>query len=489
MTLWLAFHKNEPLSLDSFLQLRWPEIIKNLPSNDTLVLTELLSDSRPAELSSVDQMMAHYQNFDRVELQNLLRFSRTCLPGLPSPQGQDLQKAWLWINFTCGLKKFPNLFFKKPPFLFPSGQSYVQLAEDLKFDFSGYLTSEEIKSLKSISEILAISPMGHDLNLQQISGLINGEDLLLGENFIYLKLANHSESSKGRIYARVPQSKWNEIMESEYFIFTDLFSQNCQQVLSNGCWIAHRKAEEVNQVFYLTLILILDAGVFITGLVFFMIDRRRRQKLKENQRFNLQMLTHELRTPVTTLGIQLENIRVDFDQLSSQQQINFLKMSQEVQRLKNSMQMSYAYLQTDAVSENKLKINLETVEINSFLKSFADENLTLVIPEQKIQILAERNWLQLCLRNLIKNAQEHGQPPVQITLTVVGTDTLIEVSDQGTIQQTHLDSLTSPFQKSESSHGLGLGLSIIRQVLTVMQGQMLIQRNPTRFTLLFRRAR
>ena len=492
ITLWLVLQKNEPLSLEFFLQQRWPVISQKLPLTDTLDLTSLVSDSRPAELSAVDLLLAHYQKFDRQELQNLFALSQSCtqkntLKNGP-PKNPELQKSWLWILYTCTQKKLPKDFFKKPPFTFPSGQSYVQLAENLKFDFSGYLSSEEIKSFKSISEMMTVTSVGTDLNLQQINGFINGEDILLGENFVYLKQSNDRESTRVRIYGRTPRKQWFESMDSEAFIFTDLTTESCQQSTSNGCWITNRNAQKQNRRFYLGLVLILDAAILITAVIFFILDRRHRKRQKENQRFTLQMLTHELRTPVTTLALQLENIRRGFDDLNQQQQINFLNMSQEVARLKNSMQMSYAYLQTDAVSENKMKISFEKIDLNSFLKDLTDETIILDLPLESIKINAEVNWLRLCLNNLIKNALDHGTPPVKISLFLKAQDVAIEVSDTGAIQQTDLTQLTQPFEKSGKSTGLGLGLSIIRQVLDEMQGRLHIQRDPTRFTLLFRRA-
>ena len=365
----------------------------------------------------------------------------------------------------------------------------MQLALEMGFNFSSYLSTKEVQNYQSLLEIILVHKPDFDLNMQQLKGLIAAEEFIVGDKFIYLRRKNASDTPGSKIYEKMDKMDWQNILPAQEYKFEESNSSLCLQKVTNGCWTANKTS---SNRFYRWAFLFLDGLLLVTFVGFFLIDKKRGKKQKENQRFTLQMLTHELRTPVTTLGLQLENIRADFDQLSPKQQLGFLNMTREMDRLKTSIQMSYAYLQTDEINNKKMRIQFEKIELGSFLKDvianleFGPVQLIHSMDEP-VFINAEKFWLSTCLTNLIRNAFDHGKPPVQIKLWIKDGKAIIEVQDAGEISGETLDHVGEPFRKKENSKGLGLGLSIVYQIVNAMGGELQSQRAPTRFSLIFRR--
>ncbi len=489
LTLWLNHRENNPLSLDQYLQQKLPQTVEGLNFEGNIDFGTYFSESRPAELNNVDRFLPHYHDYEYSELKILFDYSNNCLKGPKNKIFSELQKTFTWISYTCQKNKLPKDFFRKPPYLSPSGKSFVQLALETGFDFTSYLTPKEVQNYQSLLENILVHQPAFDLNLQQLKGIISAEDFIAGEQFVYIKRKNLTDSPSSKVYEKIGITEWRKILSSQEYKFEQSNTSLCLQKVTNGCWTVNKTSS--NRL-YRWAVLFLDGLLFITFLVFFLVDKGRRKGQKENQRFTLQMLTHELRTPVTTLALQLENIRADFDQLNPNQQIGFLNMTREIDRLKNSMQMSYAYLQTDQINNGKMRIQFEKIELNSFLDEFVTNQdfgpvqLVRTVAEP-IFIKAEKVWLSMCLTNLLRNAFLHGKPPVQIKLWIHPDYADIEVQDAGEISTENLDRIGEPFRKTENSKGLGLGLSIIRQIMTEMNGELQAQRGPTRFSLVFRR--
>lgn len=491
LTLWLNYKENNPLSLDLYLQQKLPQTVEMAERKDIIDFGPNFSEARPAELNNVDLFLPHYHDYEYSELKKLFDYSNNCLKAPKSNILGDLQKTFTWIDYTCQKRKLPKDFFRTPPYLSPSGKSFVRLALETGFDFNSYLTPKEVKNFQSLLENILVHQPNFDLNLQQLKGLMSAEDFLAGERFVYIKRKNVVDTPSAKVYVKLESKDWLQILSSQEYKFEQSNSSLCLQKVINGCWTTNKTS---SNRFYRWTVFFLDGLLFITFLFFFLVDKKRRKRQKESHRFTLQMLTHELRTPVTTLALQLENIRADFDQLNPKQQVGFLNMTREMDRLKNSMQMSYAYLQTDHINNGKIRIQFERIELNQFLKDFTQREefgpVELVgRTEQPVYIQAESFWLSTCLTNLVRNAFDHGKPPVQIKLSTIGDYVHIEVQDRGELSLETLKHIGEPFRKSEGSKGLGLGLSIIHQIMHEMNGELRTQRGPTRFLLVFRRSK
>jgi len=204
-----------------------------------------------------------------------------------------------------------------------------------------------------------------------------------------------------------------------------------------------------------------------------------RRRLQQRQRFIVQMLTHELRTPISQLGNVVEHFRRDFDSLSPDAQAGFGELADSVQRMRQMAEASRHYLAGDGIRdvlEAPVKITLSDwlwhiAEAHPGLTFCLDSDLEVELPLY---------WSSLCLNNLLDNAFRHGKPPVRLCASCRNGRLILEISDGGDLRVKALPQLR---RELSSRAGMGLGLSIVQRVTRRLGGKLTLSGPPTTFTL------
>jgi len=84
--------------------------------------------------------------------------------------------------------------------------------------------------------------------------------------------------------------------------------------------------------------------------------------------------------------------------------------------------------------------------------------------------------------NLVDNALKHGALPVQVRLVAEGDQVQLTVVDAGPgLPAEGAERLMEAFARGDASRqlpGFGLGLAIIQQIVTRLQGRLLFQHDP-----------
>lgn len=431
----------------------------------TAPVTDIIRSRISAELNQVDLFLPHYTQYDENEIFQLNKYAETCQLQLFTPLPKTaLSKAWKWHQALCQNKDPHESFYTIPPFIHPSGQSFVKLALQNKSLKPGQFF--EALTLKEYFELsLKLNPLG----LHQTSLLKDQASFVLTDQFIFLPKEADDQSL---VYEAFLVSDWKNFIADKPFAFVTSplpEEPQCLDQTEQGCWIekVSPATRLIQALSALAVFLLISAiGIFI----FYRQKNFRLKKLEnEKRKFTLQLLTHELRTPSASLTFLIENMRPDFDLLPENQKENFIKICNEISRLQNMTRTSYQYLQTDDISEN-LKMNLfkkDGLEYARDLNEKFGNKIQLEINCHTLFLTFDWFWLDLCLQNLIRNAFEHGKG--QVTLRIEATTDLLSLSvlDEGKIQISEAD-LFEPFKKNHTSKGLGLGLSIVRQILTTL---------------------
>ncbi|WP_434647397.1 ATP-binding protein [Pseudomonas sp. D1-2] len=203
----------------------------------------------------------------------------------------------------------------------------------------------------------------------------------------------------------------------------------------------------------------------------------------------LSRMSHELRTPLNSiLGFaQL----LDMDSIAGQrpQVSHILRAGQHLLALINEV------LDIARIEAGRLPLNIEPIGLPAVLH----EALTLVSPmaadagihlaelaslPEGSGVLADRQRLVQVLLNLLSNAIKYNQPggEVRIEVTAEAPHVSIAISDTGRgIAPELLDQLFKPFERLGADpqvEGTGLGLSLSKSLLEMMQGSLQVRSDP-----------
>lgn len=121
------------------------------------------------------------------------------------------------------------------------------------------------------------------------------------------------------------------------------------------------------------------------------------------------------------------------------------------------------------------------------MESLGIEFITTLIPEN-IEIMADKELIEMVLINLIKNAKEalieKDEPKIEIRCRLdSGQKIIIEVKDNGPgIISEAIDRIFIPFY-STKKEGSGIGLALSRQIMQLHHGSLSVKSDPDIFTI------
>ena len=183
------------------------------------------------------------------------------------------------------------------------------------------------------------------------------------------------------------------------------------------------------------------------------IDRHLKQRSEM-----LSGISHDLRTPLTRLKLQLAML--------DQKNIS-IKMSKDIDEMEN---MLNSYLQ---FAKSQVKEETVATNINSIFKEIIDEknNKNLHLNSlNEIVFAARKNALKRCFNNIIENGLNYATN-VYINVTKLTNRVIISVDDDGPgIPINQYKNVFRPFYRLDDSRnlnhsGVGLGMSIVEDIV------------------------
>lgn len=410
----------------------------------------------------------------------------------------SFDKNEIWEDFRClRIAKLPESFFQSPPLIHDSGISYAYFAY-----LSGrepFNTAEWVKSninLFHVSELKLIPNSSLEGNFRILSrlqkadfGNIEAGERTIYSNEYYLVKKNKDHDIQYEVFNRGDFE--NYLKDKSYFVKAYKPGAQCFYREGSVCW--ERVTNNILEVYKQSSIVIFLVSMIVLFLIAIILFKKiKLQKYEEERKKHaLRVLTHELRTPISNLLLQVEMINKQSDLLPSHILEDFLKMEGEVYRLKRLAEKSSSYLQTH---EDRSLIALENFKIPSInqlisemLEAYIGKNIAFSPLEIDISLRLDAYWLNICLKNLIENAFVHGVAPVAVMLSADKEFLRIDVSNGGACDYTTLAAMMNSDRVGKNSSGLGLGLSIVQRIITEMNGKITFSNNPTTFSLFLRR--
>ena len=187
----------------------------------------------------------------------------------------------------------------------------------------------------------------------------------------------------------------------------------------------------------------------------------RLQRFVKDRTQMLAAMSHDLRTPITTLRLRAEFI--DDEEIKGK----ILETLEEMQRMTEE---TLAFVREEATAEPTRKVDLAAL-IESVTTDLSDLGHAVAFEAEERHIYACRPaGLKRALRNLLENAIRYGKR-ADVRLEEGDGHLKIVIDDQGPgIPEDQIDRMFQPFVRLEESRsgetgGIGLGLAIARSII------------------------
>lgn len=195
--------------------------------------------------------------------------------------------------------------------------------------------------------------------------------------------------------------------------------------------------------------------------------QQRLQKHLQDRNLMLAAISHDLRTPLTTLRLRAEYLQ------DPEQKAKTLQTLQQMEVILND---TLAFARADAESESR-KLDLAEM-LRSLVDEFADEGHDVAYAgESQATVQLRPAALQRVLRNLLSNAMKYAGS-AQVHLQALPDAWQIRICDEGPgVPEKDLQEVFTPFYRLESSRneetgGIGLGLAIARMLVEAQGGSI-----------------
>lgn len=223
-----------------------------------------------------------------------------------------------------------------------------------------------------------------------------------------------------------------------------------------------------------------------------LVDAKKEQmKLEENRKELVANISHDLKTPITSIIGYVEGL-IDGVADTTEKQQKYLKIIQTKSlSLDYLVEELFLYSKLDAEA---LKFQFETINLNNFLIHLVEESqvgnpdvqFNLLLNQMPaVYTLADPMHLNRVFNNLIENSINHGKikEVLSIEITIAEADEwlIIQVTDNGQgIAEAELPLVFDRFYRVEKSRttmtgGSGLGLPIVKQIIERHGGKVSIE--------------
>lgn len=210
------------------------------------------------------------------------------------------------------------------------------------------------------------------------------------------------------------------------------------------------------------------------------------EKEKENLSTAIADISHQLKTPLTSIRIMLDNIQDDPDMEKEVREDFLREISKQIDWISSLVVSLLKIAKFDAGT-----IKMENNEINA--KNLIDNivsNLAILIELKNIEIIttvdkkatfiADYKWQQEALTNILKNAIEHSKQNSRIYITVENTSLFLKIiiKDEGSgIDKEDLKHIFQRFYKTKNSseNSIGIGLPLAKAIIEQSNGYIKVE--------------
>jgi len=216
-------------------------------------------------------------------------------------------------------------------------------------------------------------------------------------------------------------------------------------------------------------------------------DRKRDEQLKNDF---IVMVSHELKTPLTSLSGYLQVLERKAGKLNDPMSINTLKRTNTL--IGKMKAMITGFLDVSRMEAGKIRIDPTRFNMADLIRE-VEENLEedsgheiFFHPVEETWLYGDREKIEQVINNFISNATKYSPEKGRIEVACVqhNNQVLVSVKDQGIgIQAEDIPRMFDRFYRVENAQtrdmaGFGIGLYICKEIIERHQGQIWVESKP-----------
>ena len=244
----------------------------------------------------------------------------------------------------------------------------------------------------------------------------------------------------------------------------------------------------------------------VIGLCFYYVILKvfELKKLSEIKNEFIDNMTHELKTPISTISLASEAL-LDKEIKDDNSRKNYIKIiNDENKRLGVQVEKVLSIAQSEkenySIKFEKISINKiikDSVDINSFKIKKRDGEIILNLCSDESFIYGNYDHLINVFNNLLDNANKYStdKPIINISSTKINNILEVAISDNGIgIKNSNIDKIFDKFYREPQGNihnvkGFGLGLSYVKNILNKHKATIDVEskiNNGTKFIINFK---
>lgn len=220
------------------------------------------------------------------------------------------------------------------------------------------------------------------------------------------------------------------------------------------------------------------------------------RKDKINLKKSLEDISHQLKTPLTSILVALDNI-IDDPDMDADVRIDFIRdIKRNVVNISFLVQslLKLSKFDSNTINFIKKKYSLKNI-VNESIKNVSTlcdlRNIDIEFNKKKDpKIECDYKWQTEAITNILKNSIDHSKNDSKIVINIDDNNvySIIEIIDNGNgINQNDMPHIFERFYKGENSKSdsIGIGLALAKSIIEEDNGNISVKSNKseTKFTI------
>lgn len=222
--------------------------------------------------------------------------------------------------------------------------------------------------------------------------------------------------------------------------------------------------------------LLLLAGFYL--LLRILQEQRYLEKVKNDF---INNLTHELKTPIFSMSLASKILQTKG---SPEMQPYLMHLEKDINQLKDHVEK---VLELASMENSNQVVQLDRIqvdeEVQAAISGYVNNRISLKLAGGDSMVMADPVHLRNAIKNLIDNALKYSKQEVVVSTALEGQYVHITVSDHGNgIDKEYHEVIFEKFYRINNgsnydTKGFGLGLSYVKQVISMMKGSVSVSSN------------